>query len=160
MFFMFSVFCSVGFLGMTCVAALTKRFGAITAAITATIRKAMTILLSYILFPSEKVLTLGHIIGAGIFIAGLFIRAMDKTGKHTVHYSEDVLASGKASPKRHILRARHSDDSSIDTSQHSHLEVIEADVDGFGCPYEIDEADIESSGNDRRNPDDAVSHLL
>lgn len=159
MFFMFSVFCSVGFLGMTCVAALTKRFGAITAAITATIRKAMTILLSYILFPSEKVLTLGHVLGAGIFIAGLFIRAVDKTGKHAVHYSEDVQASGKASPRRHILHARHSDDSSIDTSQHSHLEVIEADVDGFGCPYEIDEADIESSGNNGHNPDDVVNHL-
>ncbi len=78
MIFTFMLFCSVGFLGMSCLAALTKKFGAITSAIVSTIRKGLTVVLSYIIFPEDKIITLWHVFGAIIFLFGLFIRAFDK----------------------------------------------------------------------------------
>ena len=61
---------------MSATAALTKRFGAITSAITSAIRKGLTLVLSFICFPHDKELTLGHIIGASIFMSGLGIRIL------------------------------------------------------------------------------------
>jgi hypothetical protein len=80
MLLMFILFCSTGFLGMSCVAALTKAFGALTSAITATFRKGLTLVLSYILFPSDKAVTLGHIVGAMLFLGGLLLKAFHKNG--------------------------------------------------------------------------------
>lgn len=75
----------MGFLGMSCFAALTKRFGALVSAITSTARKGLTLVLSYICFPNDKSVTLGHIIGALIFLGGLLIKSMQK---HEPHHSE------------------------------------------------------------------------
>jgi hypothetical protein len=85
MLFMFIVFCSMGFLGMSCFAALTKRFGALVSAITSTARKGLTLVLSYICFPSDKSVTLGHVVGALIFLGGLVVKSMQK---HEPHHSE------------------------------------------------------------------------
>lgn len=76
MLFVFFGFLSVGYLGMSATAALTKRFGAITSAITSTIRKGLTLVLSFICFPHDKELTLGHILGTSIFMSGLGIRIL------------------------------------------------------------------------------------
>lgn len=76
MLLVFALFSAVGFLGMNSTAALTKRFGAITSAITSTVRKGLTLVLSYILFPRDKFLTIGHIVGAGVFLLGLIIRIL------------------------------------------------------------------------------------
>jgi hypothetical protein len=85
MLFTFIIFCSMGFLGMSCFAALTKRFGALVSAITSTARKGLTLVLSYICFPTDKSVTLGHIVGALIFLGGLLIKSMQK---HEPHHSE------------------------------------------------------------------------
>lgn len=113
MLLMFVCFCSVGFLGMSCVAALTKKFGALTSAITATFRKGLTLVLSYILFPSDKVVTMGHIAGASIFLGGLLLRSLQK-GDHKHH-------RGSSSPRSSQLTTEdrwgyiHSGDADVPT---------------------------------------------
>lgn len=66
------LFAGAGFLGVSCVAALTKRFGALVSAITTTARKATTLLLSFVLFP-DKPVSGQHYFGASLFIAGLVV---------------------------------------------------------------------------------------
>ena len=80
-FLLFMAFSASGFLGVSCVAALTKRFGAITSAVTSTVRKGLTLALSYIFYPEDKSLTIWHIFGSSIFMWGLFMRSMDKKMK-------------------------------------------------------------------------------
>merc|ERR1711871_441895 len=57
------IFSTYGFCGVSCVTALTKRFGALTAALTTTARKTVTIMLSFVLFPKPLDLdtSLGHL---------------------------------------------------------------------------------------------------
>ena len=81
-FLLFMAFSASGFLGVSCVAALTKRFGAITSAITSTVRKGLTLALSYIFYPEDKSLTIWHIFGSSIFMWGLFMRSIDKKRKN------------------------------------------------------------------------------
>lgn len=66
------LFASAGFLGVSCVGALTKRFGALPSAITTTARKAVTLLLSFVVFPN-KPFSLQHGIGSAVFIFGLVV---------------------------------------------------------------------------------------
>lgn len=65
------VFCGAGFMGGSCAAALTKRFGALHSAITTTARKAVTLLLSFVIF--QKAISVQHGVGAGIFMFGLVV---------------------------------------------------------------------------------------
>lgn len=67
------VFCGAGFMGGSCAAALTKRFGALHSAITTTARKAVTLLLSFVIF--QKAISVQHGVGAGIFMFGLVVSA-------------------------------------------------------------------------------------
>lgn len=66
------LFTGAGFLGVSCVAALTKKFGALVSAITTTARKAVTLLLSFLIFP--KPATPQHYLGGCLFLAGLMVR--------------------------------------------------------------------------------------
>lgn len=77
-FFLIMSFSCCGFLGVSCVAALTKRFGAITAAITSTVRKGITLVLSYVFYPEDKSITFWHIFGGFIFMWGLFVRSVSR----------------------------------------------------------------------------------
>ena len=88
MLLMFIVFCSMGFLGMSCFAALTKKFGALTSAITSTTRKGLTLVLSYICFPTDKAITWGHFFGATIFLGGLLLKSIQK-GDSTHHHKNN-----------------------------------------------------------------------
>ena len=67
-----TLFASAGYLGVSCVAALTKRFGALHSAITTTARKALTLMLSFIVFPN-KPFSVQHLIGAAVFVFGLVV---------------------------------------------------------------------------------------
>jgi solute carrier family 35 (adenosine 3'-phospho 5'-phosphosulfate transporter), member B3 len=62
-----------GFCGVVCVTALTRRFGALVAALTTTVRKALTLIISFTLFPNP--VEYGHFFGGGIFILGIFLKA-------------------------------------------------------------------------------------
>lgn len=66
------LFAGAGFLGVSCVAALTKRFGALHSAITTTARKAVTLMLSFVVFPN-KPFSVQHGVGAAVFIIGLVV---------------------------------------------------------------------------------------
>lgn len=66
------LFAGSGYLGVSCVAALTKRFGALHSAITTTARKAFTLLLSFAMFPNKPI-SAQHAIGAAVFILGLVV---------------------------------------------------------------------------------------
>jgi len=67
------IFAACGFAGVSCVAALTKRFGALVAAITTTARKAMTLVLSFVVFP--KPFLPGHLIGIVLFVTALVMKS-------------------------------------------------------------------------------------
>lgn len=81
----FTLFCSVGFFGANFSTGLTQRFGSLVNGITNTARKAVTLVLSFLLFPDRNTLTTHHLIGASVFFCGLLLRAIvkDQTHSHT-----------------------------------------------------------------------------
>lgn len=74
----FFLFSSVGFFGANFSTLLTQRFGSLVNGIANTIRKAITLGLSFALFPERNVLTLHHVIGASVFMSGLVLRIVFK----------------------------------------------------------------------------------
>jgi len=67
------IFTACGFCGVSCVAALTKRFSAVTAVLTTTTRKALTLILSFVFFP--KPFSFGHFVGISFFVLGIVLRS-------------------------------------------------------------------------------------
>ncbi|CAM9638811.1 unnamed protein product [Choristocarpus tenellus] len=88
------LFAGAGFLGVSCVAALTKRFGALVSAITTTARKAVTLFLSFLFFP--KPISLQHYVGAILFIFGLVIKATAKKRKSHDSSTHDTLIAQRS----------------------------------------------------------------
>jgi len=78
-FLLFMSFAWAGFLGVSCLAALTKRFGALASAITSVIRKGLTLIFSYVFFPEDKVFTSNHFLGAVIFMSGLLFKSLSRS---------------------------------------------------------------------------------
>lgn len=74
----FVVFTSVGFYGANFSTLLTQRFGSLVNGIANTVRKAITLGLSFALFPERNVLTIHHIVGATVFMMGLLLRILFK----------------------------------------------------------------------------------
>lgn len=74
----FTVFTSVGFYGANFSTLLTQRFGSLVNGIANTVRKAITLGLSFALFPERNVLTIHHIVGATVFMTGLLLRILFK----------------------------------------------------------------------------------
>ena len=117
-FFLFMSFSCAGFLGVSCLAALTKRFGAVTSAITSVVRKGLTLMLSYVLFPEHKTLTWWHISGALIFMGGLLSKSISRKGggsnancvsphgsKHHHHHHHHVTPTNEEFTKQTLLPA-------------------------------------------------------
>jgi hypothetical protein len=75
--FAFTIF---GFLGSNFSAGLTLQYGALVNGISNTFRKALTLGLSFFLFPERNELTTHKIIGSAIFFSGLMVRIFSKTG--------------------------------------------------------------------------------
>mmetsp|Transcript_18604 Transcript_18604/g.22063 ORF Transcript_18604/g.22063 Transcript_18604/m.22063 type:complete len:412 (+) Transcript_18604:95-1330(+) len=101
-----------GFCGVVCVTALTRRFGALIAALTTTVRKALTLVISFTLFPNP--VEIGHIFGGIIFIIGILIKAM-------IPKSSKSSSSSSSIPDHGILltsssRSSHSSKSSSHSS--------------------------------------------
>lgn len=76
--FIFILFCTAGFIGSNFSTSLTLRFGSLVNGITNTTRKAITLALSFALFPERNRLTSHHILGASIFFLGLIMRSLLK----------------------------------------------------------------------------------
>ena len=88
-YFLFIIF---GFIGAHCTVALTATFGALVSGITLTARKAVTLGLSFALFPSRNILGVNHILGACIFISGLIFRAFLKESSSTSSLASSALS--------------------------------------------------------------------
>lgn len=89
---LFIFFTLFGFLGMSCLAALTKRFGAMKSAVTSTIRKGFTLVASYVLFPEGKHFELLHLFGVVIFLGGLFLDSTTKLRSAVPHNDANMLS--------------------------------------------------------------------
>jgi hypothetical protein len=74
------LFCSCGYFGVTCVAAMTKKFGALASTMTTTARKALTLFLSFFLFPKPAMLL--HVFGGILFVLGLSIKTIPTPQAH------------------------------------------------------------------------------
>lgn len=71
-------FCTFGYVGNNFSAALTLQYGALVNGISNTFRKAVTIALSFLMFPERNILTSQKLFGTIIFFAGLLIRIFSK----------------------------------------------------------------------------------
>ncbi len=65
-----------GFLNATCVSTITKHFGALVSSISSAIRRALALILSFVLFPKPVVPL--HFYGFGILSFGVFIKALPR----------------------------------------------------------------------------------
>ena len=70
------LFGTTGIFGASCLGAITKRFGALSMALTSTARKATTLFLSLALFNNSC--TVEHICGVSLFMTGLFLKTLTK----------------------------------------------------------------------------------
>ena len=84
----FIAFCSFGFAGANFSTVLTQHFGSLANGITSTFRKALTLCLSFALFPDRNKLSIQHLFGACIFFSGLIIRVLSKTSPTEKIYLE------------------------------------------------------------------------
>jgi UAA transporter family len=70
------LFGTTGIMGASCLGAITKRFGALSMALTSTARKATTLFLSFALFNNEC--TPEHVAGVSLFMTGLVMKTLNK----------------------------------------------------------------------------------
>ena len=84
--FIFIAFCTFGFFGANFSIGITSQYGALVNGICNTFRKAVTIGLSFVLFPERNHLTLSKIYGLIIFFSGLLIRIVFKQHQERMHH--------------------------------------------------------------------------
>lgn len=96
--FIFMAFCSFGFLGANFSTAITAQYGALVNGIANTFRKAVTILLSFFLFPERNTLSTHKVLGGGIFFLGLAIRVF-MTADSREESSKEGSSSSSSSRK-------------------------------------------------------------
>ena len=89
----YSLFVLFGFIGAHFAAALTSSFGALLSGITLTARKAVTLGLSFALFPTRNVLSVHHVVGAAVFLAGLLVRSFAKVS-HKIEDANNIKLIG------------------------------------------------------------------
>lgn len=75
----FVAFCSFGFTGANFSTAITAHYGALLNGIANTFRKAVTIGISFVMFPERNVFTLQKGAGTVVFFLGLLIKIFSKT---------------------------------------------------------------------------------
>lgn len=70
------LFGTTGIMGASCLGAITKRFGALSMALTSTARKATTLFLSLAIFNNDC--TTEHVVGVSLFMTGLIMKTLSK----------------------------------------------------------------------------------
>jgi adenosine 3'-phospho 5'-phosphosulfate transporter B3 len=80
--FVFICFCTFGFVGSNFSTAITAHYGSLVNGLSNTIRKAVTMVLSFIMFPERNELTVHKVYGAMIFFAGLLVSTFMGDEKH------------------------------------------------------------------------------
>lgn len=71
------LFGTCGIMGASCLGAITKRFGALSMALTSTARKATTLFLSFALFQNNC--SSEHFVGVSLFMSGLMMKTLNKS---------------------------------------------------------------------------------
>ncbi|GMH95727.1 hypothetical protein TrVE_jg5797 [Triparma verrucosa] len=69
-----TLFVTFGYLGSSCAGAITKHFGALSMSITSTARKAVTLFLSFLIFP--KACSAMHVMGMATFVGALAFKGV------------------------------------------------------------------------------------
>jgi len=72
---------AVGFMGVSCLSAVTKKFGAFTGSLVGNVRKVLTLILSFWLFP--KPVCWGHVVGGLVFFGAVALKMFAKKGQGT-----------------------------------------------------------------------------
>jgi adenosine 3'-phospho 5'-phosphosulfate transporter B3 len=93
--FVFICFCTFGFVGSNFSTAITAHYGSLVNGLSNTIRKAVTMVLSFIMFPERNELTVHKVYGAMIFFAGLLVSTFMGDEKHK-HGKGGGGSSGKS----------------------------------------------------------------
>ena len=95
------LFSSMGFLGSSCSAAITKQFGALTMSITSVSRKATTLFLSFLLF--DNICTYQHFLGIVIFISALTTKSIRRKNAKMKRTTSNVITIGADRTTRRIM---------------------------------------------------------
>lgn len=161
-------FCTFGYAGNNFSAALTLQYGALVNGISNTFRKALTIALSFVLFPERNVFSSQKLIGTLIFFAGLLIRIFGKAETNpwqsisslfgtSSDKVSDKLSGGHSSPGRKLSRSRSGDSDFMD-NEYSKLAgtVSEVGVLGVGS---IDLEDPHSAHINNNNNTNSSSSI-
>lgn len=61
------------YIGVSAFIAFTKKFGAVYAVAVTTVRKILTVLLSYVFYPTQKPFTSQHLLGTFLFAAAMIL---------------------------------------------------------------------------------------
>lgn len=91
----FICFCTFGFVGSNFSTMITQQYGALVNGILNTFRKAVTIALSFLLFPERNKLNAVKVAGTIIFFAGLVIRIVYKSSNNSVSSNHTMVADLK-----------------------------------------------------------------
>ena len=91
--FIFLCFVFVGFFGSNFSTKLTQGFGALVNGLANTVRKAVTLSISFIMFPERNHLVMQHVVGASIFMCGLILRLFFKEEKIHKKTSDHISTS-------------------------------------------------------------------
>jgi hypothetical protein len=92
--FIFISFCTVGFIGANFSTAITAHYGSLVNGLSNTLRKALTICVSFIMFPERNILTNHKIVGGAIFFAGLLVSTFWGGEENDHHPSPSVVSNG------------------------------------------------------------------
>jgi len=82
-----SIFSTAGLLGSSCAAALTKHFGALIMSISSTVRKALTLFLSLLIFKHK--LTVMHVLGIAIFLSAMIMQTFRAGRREKSKFKEE-----------------------------------------------------------------------
>lgn len=77
----FIAFCTFGFIGANFSTAITAHYGSLVNGLANTFRKAVTIIVSFLMFPERNELTVRKVYGALIFFSGLLVSIFYGEGK-------------------------------------------------------------------------------
>lgn len=93
--FIFTAFCTFGFCGANFSTAITAQYGALINGMSNTFRKAVTLGVSFAMFPERNVLTVQKVIGSIVFFCGLLVKILQKDSFAKQHHqqSNHVMSS-------------------------------------------------------------------
>ena len=91
----------VGVLGENFIMVLVKQFGAVVTVTTTTVRKGLSLVLSFVLFP--KVFRWGYLVGGMVMVAGIVLNVLVKNPKARQAWATKCCAGGREGKQQSVL---------------------------------------------------------